>query len=227
MNEICSKLMRLADISYKSFHAGICPGTENILGVRIPALRAYAKELYAKYGIGALDKIQDDYNEEIMLQGMIIGLEKVFRRDLIESFLPKINNWGVCDVFCSSLKIAKKHKKEMLDLIQNALKSQQAFKQRFGIVMLLSYYTDDTHLPFLFKTFDEIHTEEYYVKMAVAWAVSVCLCKYFEQTVIYLQHCKLDTFTFNKALQKGIESYRVSQEQKQLLRRMKRTKSGE
>lgn len=219
---IKEQLAALADEQYKKFHSGLCPGTENILGVRVPALRKFAKELYKTRGIAVLQEIGNEFYEEILLQGMLIGFEKEFRPDLILAFLPKIDNWAVCDIFCGGLKVTKKHKAEMLELIQNALKSDHIFTVRFGIVMLLSYYVEEEYLPLLFEAFDHARQDAYYVQMAVAWAVSVCLVKYFAETISYLEHCALDDFTFNKGLQKGIESYRLTKEQKDLLRSMKR-----
>lgn len=219
---IKEQLAALADEQYKKFHSGLCPGTENILGVRVPVLRKFAKELYKTRGIAVLQEIGNEFYEEILLQGMLIGFEKEFRPDLILAFLPKMDNWAVCDIFCGGLKVTKKHKAEMLELIQNALKSDHVFTVRFGIVMLLSYYVEEEYLPLLFEAFDHARQDAYYVQMAVAWAVSICLVKYFDETIFYLKGCALDDFTFNKGLQKGIESYRLTKEQKDLLRSMKR-----
>ena len=220
--QISRRLMELADEKYRAFHAGLCPGTKNILGVRVPVLRKFAKELYAAYGIEALPQIGTGFYEEIMLQGMLIGMERAWRPDLILGFLPKIDNWAVCDVFCGGLKITKKHREEMLSIIRQCLESTRPFTVRFGIVMLLSYYAEAAYLPVLFKAFDGVSQTDYYVQMAVAWAISVCLVKFFDETVCYLQSCRLDRFTFNKALQKGIESYRLTAPQKALLRSMKK-----
>lgn len=224
--DIKQELFKLADNKYKEFHRSLCPGTNNIVGVRVPVLREYAKRLAKEYNISdLLEKIDNEYYEEIMLQGMLIGLEKVDFETLqkhIEDFVPKIDNWAVCDVFCGGLKLTKKYKKEMWEFIQKYLKSNKEFEIRFGIVMILGYYIDEEYLERDFGIFDFINSNEYYVQMAIAWAISVCLVKFYDKTINYLKTASLDKFTYNKALQKGIESYRITDKQKENLRKMKK-----
>ena len=224
--KIKEKLLELSDLKYKEFHSGLCPGIDNIIGVRVPILRNYAKELAKQYEIEELFKqIDHQYYEEIMLQGMLIGLEKEdFKRILnhIEKFVPKIDNWAVCDVFCAGLKITKKYKEEMWEFLQRYLHSDKEFELRFAIVMILDFYIEDDYLERIFRIFDGISSQAYYVQMAVAWAISICLIKFFDQTLNYMQLAKLDNFTYNKALQKAIESYRITDEQKNILRSVKR-----
>lgn len=226
-NKIKEELYNLRDKKYQEFHSSLCPGTNNIIGVRVPILRGYAKDLAKEYKIEELLKeIDNEYYEEIMLKGMLMGLEKTDVKVLqkhIEEFVPKIDNWAVCDVFCGGLKATKKHKEEMWEFIQKYLKSNKEFEIRFGVVMILSYYIDEEHLEKNFEIFNKITSDAYYVQMAVAWAISICLIKFYDKTVEYLKlAAKLDDFTYNKALQKGIESYRISDEQKQELRKMKK-----
>ena len=225
--KIKNKLFELADEKYKEFHEGLCPGVNNIIGVRVPVLRNYAKELIKKYSLEELwNQIDDEYYEEIMLKGMIIGLSKKENIDVvfnyIKQFVPKINNWAVCDVFCAGLKITKKHKKEMWNFIQTYIKSEKEFEIRFAIVMILDYYIEEEYLKKDFEIFDSITNKDYYVQMAIAWAVSICLIKHYDKTVQYLRNCKLDKFTFNKSLQKAIESYRISNDKKEILKIMKK-----
>lgn len=226
---IKEKLVKLADKKYREFHSKLCPNTNNILGVRVPVLRNYAKELIKEYSSEELLKnIDNQYYEEIMLQGMVIGLSKekdfeVIQR-YIENFIPKIDNWAVCDVFCAGLKITKKYKKEMWNFIQNYLKSKNEFYLRFAVVMILDFYIEKEYLDRNFEIFNNIESDKYYVQMAVAWAVSICLIKYYDETIDYLNsiECKLNNFTYNKSLQKARESYRISKEQKEELQKMKR-----
>lgn len=227
-NEIREKLFELADEKYKQFHAGLCPGVDNIIGVRVPILRNYAKELLKENNLTQLiNEIDDEYYEEIMLKGMLIGLAKKENIDTIlnyiREFIPKIDNWAVCDVFCAGLKITNKYKKEMWEFIQTYLKAEKEFEIRFGVVVILDYYIDEDYLYKDFKIFDSITSKDYYVQMAVAWAISICLIKFYDETIEYLRKSKLDTFTFNKALQKAIESYRINNEQKEFLKNMKIT----
>lgn len=222
-----NKLIQLSDEKYKEFHSGLCKGMKaKLLGVRVPVLRGYAKELYKEYSLEELNKIGEDYYEEIMLKGMIIGFQNKadfeFVTKQIKEFIPKIDNWAVCDTFCAGLKITKKYKSEMFNFIKKYLESDKEFEIRFGVVMLLDYYIDEEHMKNVLEICDSIKHEGYYVKMAVAWAISVCLMKYYDITIKYLKNCNLDDFTYNKALQKGIESYRINDEQKIQLRNLKR-----
>ena len=224
--EIKEKLFELSDKKYKEFHSGLCPGTDNIIGVRVPILRNYAKELAKKYEIEELLKqIDNQYYEEIMLQGMLIGLSKEdFSKveDYIKKFIPKIYNWAICDTFCAGLKITKKHKKEMWSFIQKYLKSDKEFEVRFGIVMILNYYIEEDYLDKNFKIFDSVKSKDYYAQMAIAWAISICLIKFYDKTLVYLENSKIDKFTYNKSLQKAIESYRINNEQKFFLIKLKK-----
>lgn len=224
--KIKEKLLELADPKYKEFHSGLCPGTDNIIGVRVPVLRNYAKELLREYGINELLKqIDNQYYEEIMLQGMLIGLANQDFETMqkqIEEFVPKIDNWAVCDIFCTGLKTTKKKKEKMWQFIQKYLLSDQEFEIRFGVVMILDYYIEEDYLEKDFKIFDAITSQAYYVQMAVAWAISICLIKFYDKTIKYLETAKLNNFTYNKALQKAIESYRIVDEKKEILRRIKR-----
>lgn len=224
--KIKKDLINLQDKKYKEFHSGLCPGTDNMIGIRVPILRNYAKELLKQYEFKDLiENIDDEYYEEIMLQGMLIGLAKKDFYTIIkeiENFVPKIDNWAVCDVFCAGLKITKKNKEKMWNFIKLYLKSDKEFEIRFGVVMLLDYYIEEKYLNQIFKMFNEIKSTDYYVQMAIAWAISICIIKYYNETLEYLKNAKLDNFTYNKALQKGIESYRITPEQKQVLRSLKK-----
>ena len=221
-------LINLADSKYKKFHSNLCPGTNNILGVRVPVLRNYAKEISKDNNLEELLKmIDDEYYEEIMLQGMLIGLEKNISFEKLEqyikAFVPQIDNWAVCDVFCAGLKITKKYKKEMNILIKEYLKSNNEFEVRFAIVMILDYYVEEEYLKKDFEIFDKTKLDKYYVKMSVAWAISICLIKYYDETYEYLKNNRsLDMWTYNKAIQKAIESYRITNEQKEKLKKMKK-----
>lgn len=225
--KIKQKLFEIADTKYKEFHSGLCPNTGNIIGVRVPILRNYAKEIFNKYNWKQIiEEIDDEYYEEIMLKGMLIGLAK--KEDIniilkyVENYVPKIDNWAICDVFCAGLKITNKYKKEMWNFIQKYLKSNKEFEIRFAVVMILDYFIEPKYLQSNFEIFNNIKNEGYYAKMAVAWAISICLIKFYDETIKYLEKSKLDNWAYNKAIQKAIESYRISDEKKELLRSMKR-----
>lgn len=223
--KIRKELKELADETYKEFHSGLCPGTDNILGVRVPILRDYAKQLTKQDWRTILKQLGNAYYEEIMLEGMLIGLanmELEERLQYLSNFIPKIDNWAVCDVVCAGLKFTKKHQEEMWEFIQKYLQSDQEYELRFGIVMLLDFYIMDTYIDSVITILDGIKHEGYYVKMAIAWTLSVAYIKYPKQTMTYLKNNTLDDFTYNKALQKILESYRVTKEEKEIIRKMKR-----
>ena len=224
-DEIRKKIFELADTKYKEFHSGLCPNTNNIVGVRVPILRNYAKQLskgdFRKY----LSNAKSDYYEEIMLQGMVIGLAKMDideRIKYINQFIPKINNWAICDVFCAGLKFVETNRKEVWKFLQKYQKSKKEFELRFLIVMMLDFYITEEYINEVISILDSIKHQGYYVKMAVAWAISIAYIKYPNITMKYLKNNTLDDFTYNKALQKIIESYRVSKTDKNIIRSMKR-----
>lgn len=227
--EVINELFDLQDLKYREFHSNLCPGANNIIGIRIPILRKYAKELISMYPLEELlENIGNEYYEEIMLKGILIGISKEKNinklMNYIEKFIREIDNWAVCDTFCAGLKITKKYKKEMWQFIQKYTKSNKEFEVRFAIVMILDYYIEDEYLEKDLKIFNENKNNKYYVQMAIAWAISLCIIKYYDRTVEFLKSdkCKLDKFTFNKSIQKAIESYRISSEEKGVLRSLKK-----
>lgn len=225
-NEIRNYLFENRDEKYKKFHASLCPGAEEdyIIGVRLPVLRAYAKQL-KKAGVTETGM---KYYEEIMLKGMLVSLTKFDSfeelRTETENFIPYITNWAVCDTFCAGLKQTKKFKAEVLDsLIRPNICSKDEYRVRFAAVMLLDHYIDDEYMDTTLELLHSIRHEGYYAKMAVAWALSVSLAKYYEKTLAFMKENAFDKFTHNKALQKARESYRVSPEHKEELKKYKIT----
>ncbi len=223
--EIQEELFKLQDKKYKEFHSSLCPGIANIIGIRVPVLRKFAKQMLKTKDYNSILKFNPKYYEEAMLQGMIIGLKKedisIIKKD-IENFVPKIDNWAVCDTFCSGLKIIKKYPEDFWKFLEKYLKSNKEFEIRFAIVIILNYYINEKYLSNVLEILNNIRHEGYYVKMAVAWAVSICYIKYPKITMEFLKDCNLDNFTYNKSIQKIIESYRVKNEDKEILKKMKR-----
>lgn len=223
--ELLEKMEGMADEDYKKFHQKLVPGLTNLFGIRTPQLRALAKEICSENWQGYLSQAKNSTYEEIMLQGVVIGAAKCdieTRLIYTKSFIPKIENWAVCDSFCSGLKATKKNLPRVRDFLVPYLQSDKEYELRFAVVMLMSYYTDDIYIDDTLQRLNQITHEGYYVKMAVAWALSVCFIKQREKTLKLFKKNTLDTFTFNKALQKCRESFRVSKEDKEFLQRMKR-----
>lgn len=223
--EVKNKIIEMADHKYKEFNSRLCPNTQNIVGVRVPKLRNYAKQLAKEDWKYYLDNIEDEYYEEIMLQGMIIGIANMSleeRLKYLEKFIPKIDNWAVCDVTCAGLKFTQKNLERMWDFLETYLDSQKEFKIRFAVVMLLDYYINEEYIEKVLKIINTIKYDEYYVQMAIAWLISVAYVKFPNQTMKLLKKNNLDDFTYNKAIQKIIESYRIEEAEKIKIRQMKR-----
>ncbi len=223
-------LFQAADEKYRDFHRRLCPGVENNLGVRLPDLRRLAKQLAAGDWRSYLSQTEEEYYEEVMLKGLILGYVKTDIEELLRylaAFIPKIDNWGVCDSMCNGLKIVKKHRERVWGFLQPYLASGEEFPMRFGVVMLMCYYVDNMYIDRVLAELDRARQDGYYLKMAVAWAISECFIKYPEKTMAYLQRNTLDTFTYNKALQKITESYRVEAGTRELIRGMKRKNGGD
>jgi len=222
---IKEQLKELAEEKYRIFTSSLNPGKDNILGVRTPILRKISIEIAKGDWRTYLDEAEDDSMEEVMLQGMVIGNCKADVEETLQlavAYIPKIDCWSLCDGFCGGLKITEKNRERVWEFLQPYLSSDREYEIRFGVVMLLGYYVLPEYAPLAFCHFDRIKQEGYYVKMAVAWAISVYFIKLPELTMEYLKQCNLDKFTFNKALQKITESFRVDNETKEIIRGMKR-----
>lgn len=222
---IRKQLFNLAEPDYQQFSTRLLPGIDHILGVRVPILRKIAQKIAKGDWRSYLKTADDQYIEEIMLQGMVIGYAKCDveeRLAYISAFVPKINCWSVCDVFCNGLKFAKTNKREVWEFLQPYFSAKDEYLQRFAAVMLLEFFIDLEYIDHVLAALDQIKHEGYYVKMAVAWAISICYIKLPQPVMAYLKENALDDFTYNKALQKITESLRIDAQTKKILRDMKR-----
>lgn len=226
---VLQQLLLLQDIKYQKFHTKLIPGSHNIIGIRAPILRSLAKKLLINDWQEYLDETisqQDTYHEETILQGLIIATAKIpveQRLKLIKNYLPKITNWAQCDMFCSTLKETIKYPDQYYNLIKQSCHAEEAYIIRFGIVMLLTYYTGDTYAKKSLELLQGICHDDYYVKMAVAWAISIFYIKQPELTLPLIVNNNLDTFTHNKAIQKICESFRVSEQDKLFMKTLRKT----
>lgn len=227
LKKVDENLREMADEKYREFHGGLIPGVETVFyGVRVPALRKLARQLAKEDWRGFVELTKDSSTYEFnMLCGMVCALAKCdFEEKLeyVEKFIPSINNWAVCDIVCGDLKAVKDNREKMYEFIKPYLESQEEYEVRFAVVILMQYFVTEDYVKDVLKIYDSIRHEGYYVKMAVAWGISVCFVKYRDITLDYLHSCKLDDFTYNKSVQKIIESLRVSREDKKMLRGMRR-----
>ena len=217
-------LFKMQDKKYREFQSKLCPGINNIIGIKLPNLRKYAKKIS-----GTVSEVQipTNYYEEIMLKGMLIGLEKELNYEKIKNFIHLINNWAVCDTFCTSLKNVKKDKEKMWAFLKKYLSSTKEFEVRFAVVMMLQYYIDENYIDNVLMLLEKIKHEGYYAQMAVAWAYSICFVKFYNKTKKHFLKLKKGNtdknkiFIINKSIQKATESYRLTKEQKCELREIK------
>lgn len=225
MDNIREQLFAKQDLKYKEFHSSLCPNVDKIIGVRVPELRKMAKEIALQDYAQFLEQAKDEYYEELVLQGLVIGYAKISIKETfkyLKKFIPKINSWAVCDTTCSNLKITKKHMREMWGFLEKYINSKNEYEIRFALVMYLNYFLTDEYIDEILQKIDKITSKEYYVQMAIAWLLSFAYIKQKEKTEKYLLQNNLDEFTQNKAIQKICESYRVSSEDKEKLRKYKK-----
>lgn len=223
-DELLDHIKSFKDEKYRQFHVSLVPGSENYIGVRVPQLRQMAKEIVKGNWKEFLKVCRDDNHEEVMLQGFIIGNVKADFDEIItfvNEFIKKIKNWAVCDTFCSGLKIVKKNKEKFYDYISIYIGTDDVYTVRVGLVLLLGYYIEKEYIDEIFDISSRISNEDYYVKMANAWLISICYIKFSQKTIQFLKNKKLDKWTHNKAIQKIIESRRIEDSDRIVLKEMK------
>lgn len=213
-------LFELEDLKYKEFSSKLTKTKYPIIGVRIPYIKKMAKEMKDE----SLSFFDTKYFEEVMLEGLVIGYCKDI--DLVisklSSFINKIDDWSVCDSCCANLKITKKNKEKMWTFITNYKGCNDEFKVRFMIVMMMDYYLEDNYISKIFDIIDNISCDFYYSNMAISWLLATALAKKERETLKYLENAKINDFVFNKTISKACESYRIRDDLKEYLRKIKR-----
>ena len=217
-------LFSVQDTTYQQFQSKIIPNVnqDTIIGVRTPILRDYAKKLAKDENIEEFfTSLPHKYFEENLLHAFILERLKDYDRaiETIDIFLPYVDNWATCDMM--SPKIFKKHSSELYKKIDEWLQSDHTYTIRFGIGMLMSFFLDEHFKPEILEKVAAIKSEEYYVNMMIAWFFATALAKQEKATLPYITEKRLDTWTHNKAIQKAIESYRINDEMKEYLKRLK------
>ena len=223
-DEIMAELIRLQDKDYAVMQAKIIPtvAANRIIGVRTPALRTFAKSLYKDHDIDAfLSCVPHQYFDEDQLHAFIISLEKDFDKCIaeVDAFLPFIDNWATCDQL--SPKVFKKEPKKLFPYIQAWIKSDKTYTVRFAIGMLMQHFLDEGFDTKYADMVAEVRSEEYYINMMIAWYFATALAKQYELVLPYLEEKRLDIWVHNKAIQKSVESYRITDEQKAYLKTLK------
>lgn len=224
--EILRRLFELQDKEYREFQLKLMPGVEAdaVIGVRTPLLRGLAKDLVKQYGMELLlEVIGKDYYDERNLYGLVLMEVKDFDRCVkcVDAFLPCIDNWATCDMLSPKVFSKKVVKGRLLQYVRRWIESEQPFTKRFGMVTLMRHFLDEDFEADYLRWVAEVQSEHYYVRMMKAWFFATALAKQWEATLPILEHRSLDVWVHNKTIQKAIESYRITPEQKAQLRGMR------
>ncbi|MCR5217739.1 DNA alkylation repair protein [Treponema sp.] len=225
IEQIVKSLFSLQDKKYREFHKNLIPGidSEKIIGIRTPVLRKFAKDLVREDSTEEfLQALPHHYYDENQLHAFILSEEKDFAVCIkrVEDFLPYIDNWATCDQLLP--KAFKKDCRKLLPYIDRWLNSKKTYTVRFAIGMLMQHFLDEEFEPAFAEKVAAVKSEEYYVKMMIAWYFATALAKQYDTALKFLEDKKLDVWTHNKTIQKAIESFRVKEEHKKYLRTLKR-----
>ena len=218
---LIENLFQLQDLKYRDFHSKLLPGIdkETIIGIRTPVLRKFAKEFAKTEEAEAfLQELPHHYYEENNLHMMLITGIRDYEQCLeeIQRFLPYINNWATCDLPLP--KCFRKHKKELLPEVRKWIASDQTYVIRYGLGTLMNLYLDEDFQPEYLELAASVRSEEYYVNMMIAWYFATALAKQWEVTVPYIEEKRLPQWVHRKTIQKAVESYRITPEQKEYLK---------
>ena len=225
INKIKNDLLLMQDKTYKDFHSKLMPtiNPDSIIGIRVPVLRDYAKKLFKENSIESLNSflknLPHEFYEENNIHAFII--EKINNFDecifYLEDFLPYIDNWATCDML--NPKIFKNNCEKLLEKIYQWINSDSVYTVRFAIGMLMRYFLDEKFETKYLDLVASINSEEYYINMMRAWFFATALAKQYEQTFPYIKNYSLDKWTHNKTIQKANESFRITKEQKEELKK--------
>ena len=224
MNKIQQELFALQDTAYCDFQSKLIPNVnpETVIGVRTPELRAFAKALVKKgEEVEFLGALPHQYFDENQLHAFILSEIKDYDRCMQETerFLPFIDNWATCDQL--SPKVFKKHRQKLLPHIEKWIASEEVYTVRFAIGALMRYFLDDDFDLAYPELVAAVRSEEYYVNMMIAWYFATALAKQYESILPYFETQRLDDWTHNKAIQKAVESRRITMQQKEYLKNLK------
>lgn len=224
-SEIKARLESAKDEKNAIFFQKISPTAKNVTGVRVPFIRKLAKEIIKDNGKDFLESYVVYSHEEFLLYGIVIAYIKIPLEEkftYLEKYIPKIYDWSGCDIVISSFKFKEHELSRVYDFIMKYRFSKNEYETRFMIVMLLDAFIREEYLDNIKEILETETFDKYYTQMAAAWLISVMFVKYRDYTLNYLYNNKLDDFTYNKALQKIRESLRVTKQDKELIKTLKR-----
>lgn len=215
------QLFTLQDVTYRDFQRKLIPNIdpETIIGVRTPELRKLAKQM--REWECFKQELPHHYFEENQLHAFLLGAGKNFQKTVaeVDTFLPYVDNWATCDQL--NPKIFGKHHEELLPYIQRWITSDRVYTIRFAIDMLMSHYLDENFRPEYPEMVASVTHDDYYVRMAAAWYFATALAKQYDTVLPYITQYRLPKWTHNKAVQKTVESYRITPEQKEFLKQFR------
>lgn len=223
--EIRQTLAEMAEQDYKAFSAALIPGVKNMLGIRLPKLRAMAKQMAAEDWKEYLSWTEFQYFEEVMLQGMILGYVKAPPEEVlleVRRFIPRIDNWSVNDSFCTTFRLAEKNRETVWDFLMEYKDSHKEYEVRVVAVMLMSHFLVPEYIDKVLEVLGALGVTEYYASMAVAWAYATAWAKFPEKTKTFLTAHPIERETYRKTLQKCLESRRITEEDKEWIRQERR-----
>ena len=223
MNKIREYLLSNQDITYRNFTLPLIPNVDEktFIGVRLPVIKKYAKELPEKDKLEFLNSLPHQYHEENLLHAFVLSNMKDYDMFLnyVNAFLPYISNWSVCDTICN--KNLVKYRPQLIKEIYKWLKSKELYRVRYAVKCLMNYYLGEDFKEEHIQKVAEVKLDDYYVKMMIAWYLATGLAKNYDSFVKAIKNKQFDEFTHNKAIQKAVESFRVSDEHKAYLKTLK------
>ena len=223
MNKIRDYLLSQQDMKYRDFTLPLLPNIDEktFIGVRLPVIKKYAKDLDEKSRLEFLDSLPHQYHEENILHAFILSNIKDYDTfiNYVNKFLPYVSNWSVCDTICN--KHLVKYKPQLINEIYKWLKSDELYRVRYAVKCLMNYYLKEDFKEEHLRKVEQVKLDDYYVRMMIAWYLATGLAKNYDQFIKAIEEKRFDSFTHNKAIQKAIESYRVSDEHKTYLKTLK------
>ena len=223
MQDIRNYLLSKQDIGYRNFTLPLLPNIDEktFIGVRLPIIKKYAKELDEDSRKEFLKSLPHKYHEENILHAFILSNIKDYETfiNFVNDFLPYVTNWSVCDTICN--KYLEKHKPELIKEIYKWLKSDELYRVRYAVKCLMNYYLKDDFKEEHIDRVAEVKLEDYYVRMMISWYLATGLAKNYDSFIKAIEERRFDTFTHNKAIQKAVESYRVSDDHKNYLKTLR------
>ena len=218
-------LFSLKDIKYKDFNKSIILNSKyEMIGIRLPIMRDIAKKISKTKIEDFLKYSNNKYYEEIMIQGFVISHikdeEKFYK--YFKNHITKIDNWSLCDSFCSSIKIVRKYENKYFNEAINLSLNKEEFISRIGLVIILNHFINKDNLDEIYNTLNKINSDKFYINMAEAWLICELYINYPNETLEFIKSNKLNKFTQNKAINKIHDSYRVSKDEKEYLNKFKK-----